>query len=443
MPSGRDEGAAAAPTPEAGPARRRVRSILVDTSAIRDVPAFRLLWSGQIVSEFGRQLIIIAMPYEIYVRTHTTISIGILALVELVAILGLSLPAGALADSIDRRRLLLVTQGCLVGCGIALLLTAIIPDSPIVLVYAVALVLSAATAIDRPARKAALYNIVPEARMNSAVAVDQASNQLAGVSGPALGGLIIGTLGLGAAFGAAAASFAFMIACLIRLRVSISPKDAPMRRPRGIRAGLSFVRSRPAVLSTMAMDFTAMVFGFPSALFPILALTVYNVGAPGLGLIAGAPAAGALIASLLSGSLTAIRNKGRAVIVFFCLWGLAIALVGLVPFSFPLALLFLGLAGAADIAAAVLRARIVQGSTPDEMRGRVMSINLLAVTAGPRLGDLEATAVASLTSAGFSIATGGILCIVGTLLVARRFPALRAWTDPVVPPDAVPAASPS
>jgi MFS family permease len=418
--------------------RTRARAALVDTSAIRLEPSFRLLWSGQVVSEFGRQVVIIAMPYEIYVRTQSTIAIGILAAVELVSILGLSLPAGSLADSMDRRRLLLITQGCLALCALVLVATAIVPESPIWLVYVAAFVLSAATAIDRPARKAALYSIVPSPLMNSAVAVDQASNQLAGVCGPALGGLIIGTAGLGAAFGLAAAGFGLMVIALLLLKVSISPSLAPMRRLQGIRAGLSFVRQRPAILSTMAIDFTAMVFGFPSALFPVLAISVFQVGAPGLGLLAGAPAVGALVASLLSGSLTSIRRKGRGVIAFVCLWGVAITLFGLASFSFPLALLFLGIAGACDIAAAVLRASIVQGSTPDEMRGRVMSINLLAVTGGPRLGDLEATAVASLTSVGFSIVTGGVLCVLGTLLVASRFPALRAFVDSSRPRERAP-----
>jgi MFS family permease len=399
-------------------------------SAIRFEPGFRLLWGGQVVSEFGRQVVIIAMPFEIYVRTQSTIAIGLLAAVELVSILGLSLPAGSLADSFDRRRVLLLTQGCLVACSLVLVATAAIPDLPLWLVYAAAFVLSAATAIDRPARKAALYSIVSPDRMNSAVAVDQASNQLAGVCGPALGGLVIGTAGLAAAFGLAAVGFGLMVVSLVALRRPISPSLVPMRRLRGVREGLTFVRKRPAVLSTMAIDFTAMVFGFPSALFPVLAISVFHVGAPGLGLLAGAPAVGALAASLLSGSLTAIRRKGRGVIAFVCLWGVAITGFGLASSSFPLALAFLGIAGACDIAAAVLRASIVQRTTPDEMRGRVMSINLLAVTGGPRLGDLEATAVASLSSVGFSIVSGGLLCIIGTLVVASRFPALRAYVDP-------------
>lgn len=384
------------------------------------------------MSEFGRQVIIVAMPFEVYLRTGSTIAVGILAAVELVSILGLSMPAGAMADAWDRRRLLMITQAVLCLCGLTLALTAFVPDSPIVLIYVVAMVSSATTAIDRPSRKAALYSIVDPKLMNSAVAVDQASTQLAGVCGPAVAGLVIGALSLGAAFALAAVGFVVMVACLLTLHVTLSPAMAPIRRLKGVGDGVRFVRSRPVILSTMAIDFTAMVFGFPSALFPVLALTVFHVGAPGLGLLAAAPAVGALIASLLSGSLSGIRRKGRGVIVFVCLWGLAIALFGLSSFSFPIALACLVLAGACDIAAAVLRSSIVQNNTPDAMRGRVTSIHLLAVTAGPRLGDLEATAVASLTSVGLSIVSGGILCILGALAVAKAFPALRDFDEKLV-----------
>jgi MFS family permease len=432
--------------PNGEPGRRRTigratRAALVDTSAIRSDPSFRRLWLGQIVSELGRQVVIIAMPFEVYVRTQSTIAIGVLAAVELVSIFGLSLPAGSLADSWDRRRLLLGTQATLLATSLVLVLTAIDPDLPLWLVYACALVLSAMTALDRPARKAALFTIVRPELMNSAVAVDQASNQLGSVAGPALGGAIIGAVGLGAAFGAAAIGFGLMVVALFGLESDLSANRAPLRGFRGIGAGLTFVRQRPAVLSTMAIDFTAMVFGFPSALFPVLAVSVYHGGAPALGLLAGAPAAGALVTSVFSGTVTRIQRKGRAVIAFVVVWGLAIAAFGLVASSFPLALLFLAVAGACDIAAAVLRASIVQSVTPDEMRGRVASINYIAVSGGPRLGDVEATAVASLTSVGFSIVSGGLLCVVGTLLVASRFPALRAYVDPRLATPAPPRAA--
>jgi MFS family permease len=436
-------GAPQSPAP-VGRFRRRARSAVVDTSALRQAPAFRLMWSGQVISEFGRQVVIIAMPFQVYVRTGSTLSIGLLALVELVSILGLSLPAGAVADSMDRRKVLMATQGAMVLSTLLLLGTAVVPDSPVLLIYVAAFGFSAASSLDRPARKAALYGMVPKPLLNSAVGVDQASIQLASVCGPAVAGLVIGTLGLPAAYAFAVAGFLWMIFVVFRLGDRIAATAGSLRRIQGIREGLRFVRNRPVILSTMAIDFTAMVFGFPSALFPVLALSVFNVGAPGLGLIAAAPAAGALVASLLSGVFTQIRRKGIGVVVFVCLWGAAITAFGLSTFSFPLALVFLSIAGACDVGAAVLRASIVQGNTPDEMRGRVVSINLLAVNSGPRLGDLEASFVASLTSAAFSIASGGILCIVGTLLVARRFRQLLVYVDPNVPGSATaPAAAPS
>jgi MFS family permease len=387
------------------------------------------MWMGQVISELGRQVIVIAMPYEVYVRTHSTIMVGLLAALELVAIVGLSLPGGAFADALDRRRLLLLTQLSLGLLTLALVTSALVPDSPLWWVFAAAFAISAISAFDRPARQATLYSMVGRERLNSVAALDQGARQLASVCGPAAGGLLIGGLGLASAYGFAAVGFAWMSLTLVRLRGAISTEPAPLRRLKGIREGLSFVRQRPLIHSTMVMDFTANLFGFPSALFPVLAVSVFRVGAPGLGILAAAPAAGALITSLFSRRLTSMRRKGLGVTGFFLLWGVAITLFGLASFSFPLALGFLGAAGGCDIAAAVLRASIVQGNTPDAMRGRVSSINMLAVTAGPRLGDVEATIVAAATSTGFSIVTGGLLCLLGTLLVARRFSSLLAYRD--------------
>ena len=409
--------------------RRIAQAAVVDVSAAREDPRFRRLWLGMIVSEFGRQIIIIAMPFEVYLRTGSTLAVGLLAAVEILALWTLSLPAGALADTVDRRRLLLVTQGVIAWCAIALAASAAFTAIPLAVVYLTAFVMFAAGTVDRPARKASLFSIVRRDLMDSAVALDQTSIQVASVAGPALGGITIAVLGLPATFLVATAAFGVMIVALLGLATDILPAQAPMRRLQGIREGLSFVRRRPVILSTMVLDFTAMVFGFPSALFPALAVSVFAVGAPGLGLLAGAPAAGALVSSFLSGSLTSMERKGVGVIVFFALWGAAIVFFGVAVFavSFVLALVALAFAGAFDIAAAILRSTIVQGNTPDEMRGRVASINTLASSSGPRLGDVEATAVASLTSLSFSIVSGGVLCLLGTLLVARAFPVLRSY----------------
>jgi MFS family permease len=191
--------------------------------------------------------------------------------------------------------------------------------------------------------------------------------------------------------------------------------------------GLRFARDRRIVLATFAIDFDAMVFGMPSSLFPQLALTVFNTGAAGYGLLTAAPALGAFVGALLSGSVGKLRRPGRGVVAAVAGWGVAIIGFGLFTASFPLALLCLALAGVADVLSAVLRSSIVQLVTPDRLRGRISSIHMLVVTTGPRFGDAEAAGVAALAGPQFSVVSGGILCLVGLVAVLRLFPQLMAY----------------
>jgi ENTS family enterobactin (siderophore) exporter len=206
-----------------------------------------------------------------------------------------------------------------------------------------------------------------------------------------------------------------------------------------IREGLRFARQKRAILGSFAIDLNAMIFGMPTALFPVLALDVFHTGPAGLGLMAAAPAAGAFLGALFSGWVSGVRRAGRAIIASVVCWGLAITAFGLVTVSFPLALLFLALAGAADVFSAVFRSTLVQLETPDRLRGRVMSIHTLVVTSGPRLGDIEAAVVASLVGPQFAVVSGGVLCVLGAGVVARRFPQLRSYVVPHVPESATAA----
>ena len=171
-----------------------------------------------------------------------------------------------------------------------------------------------------------------------------------------------------------------------------------------------------------------MIFGMPTSLFPVLALDVFQTGPTGFGLLAAAPAAGSFLGALLSGWVSSVRRIGRAIVIAVVGWGLAITAFGLVTFSFPLALLFLALAGAADVLSAVFRSTLVQLSTPDGLRGRVMSIHGLVVTSGPRIGDIEGAALASLVGPQAAVVSGGVLCLLGVVAVARLFPELVAHT---------------
>jgi len=413
------------------PAARRggLRGILLDVEPLRRDRDYRLLWTGQVISGVGRQVTVVALPFQLYVLTGSTLAVGLLALVQLVPILVFALGGGAVADAVDRRRLLLITQlGLTVASG-ALFLLASSPDAPIWGYYVVAFVAAGLGAVDQPARSSAVPRLVPRERLPAAIALNQLGFQAMAVAGPALGGILIATVGVAAAFAFDAVTFvAAIVAVLLIAPIPPAPGAA---RPSiaTVKEGLRFVRRRRIVLSTFVVDFVAMVFGMPTSLFPALALDVYGVGAAGLGLLAAAPAAGALVGAALTGWVGRIRRPGRAVIVAVAGWGLSITAFGLSAW-FPLALLFLAMAGAADVFSAVLRSAIVQLETPDEIRGRVVGVHILVVTSGPRLGDAEAAAVAALTSAQFSVVSGGILCLVGLAEVARRFPELRGYVYP-------------
>ncbi len=407
----------------------RLGSLLLDLEPLRKDRDFRLLWAGQVISSVGRQVTVVTLPYQLFLATGSALSIGALALVQLVPLLAFSLYGGAVADAVDRRRLLLVTQSVLAMTSVALAVLALTPHVSIVLVYVVAFVAATVSAVDQPARTSSVPRLVPRERLTMAIALNQAGFQTAGVVGPAIGGLLIATAGPGGAYlvdavtyGASLAALA-VIAPIPPLRGAIRPGLA------AVAEGLRFARSRPAILGTFIVDLDAMIFGMPSALFPILALTVFHAGAQGYGLLAAAPAAGALVGALLTGWVSRIRLQGRAVYIAVAIWGVAITGFGLATFSLPLALVLLAVAGGADVVSAVFRATILQLSTPDELRGRLSALHIMVVTSGPRFGDMEATAVAAAVSAQFSVVTGGLACLVGLALIAWRLPELGRYNS--------------
>ena len=407
--------------------RDRLRRLIVDVEPLRRDRDFRLLWIGQVVSGLGRQVTTIVLPYQVYVLTGTPLAIGALALVQVVPIMAFALGGGVVADAVDRRRLLLLTQAGLAAASLALAALSLLPATPVLAIYAVAFVAAGLGSIDQPARASAVPRLVPRERLPAAIALGQLNFQAAGVVGPAIGGLVLASLGIGACYILDAVTFAAAIAALL-LIAPIPPAHGAVRPSLAAMAeGLRFARRRRAILGTFVVDLNAMIFGMPTALFPILALDVFRVGPAGLGVLAAAPAAGALIGALLTGWVGRVRRTGRAVLWAVAGWGLAITAFGLSTFSFPLALVFLAAAGAADVISAVLRSAIVQLVTPDELRGRVTSIHVLVVTGGPRLGDVEASAVASLVGAQFSVVSGGLLCLVGILATIRAFPELAAF----------------
>jgi MFS family permease len=415
------------PANPVGTGNRRFRDLLVDLEPVRRDRDFRMIWLGQLVSGLGRQVTFVALPYLIWHLTQNPLAIGLLGIVQLVPILVFSLGGGAVADAVDRRRLLIVTQVLLAVCSLSLAFLAAQTAPAIPAIYFVAFVASGVGAVDGPARSSALPRLVPRERLSAAIAVNWLSSQTVSIAGPALAGVLIAIAGVAAAFAFDVTTFvASLLALLVIAPIPPHP-DASRPGLGAIMEGLHFARERRIVLGTFAIDLNAMVFGMPTALFPQLALTVFNTGPAGYGLLNSAVAAGAFVGAVFSGWLSRVRRPGRGVVAAVALWGLAIAGFGALTFSFPLALLCLAVAGGADVISAVLRSSIVQHSTPDRLRGRVSSIHMLVVTSGPRLGDAEAAVVASIAGPQFSVVSGGVLCLLGLLAVIPLFPELLAY----------------
>jgi MFS family permease len=401
-----------------------VPRIAVDISALRESRDLRLLIAGNLVSGLGTQAVLVALPFQIYEQTHSALLTGLLGAFELVPLVTMALLGGAIADRFDRRRVLLLDQIGLVACATALAAMAFTGFSPLIALYLVGGLLAGFGAVQNVTRTAILPNLVARARLRSALALNFGLFQLTLVIGPALGGVLIGVLGVGAAYTANAVSCLAMVAAVLALAPQ-PPQHRGTAPPvfRSIAEGLRFVAGKQALVGSFAIDLMAMTFGMPRALFPVLAVSVYGAGAEGTGLLYAAVAAGATIAALTTGWLEHTRRLGVVVIWAVTVWGAAIALAGLAG-SIGLAAALLAIAGAADSVSAVCRTTINQSVTPDAMRGRMSSVFSLVVTSGPRLGDIESGAVAGLTGPRFSVTSGGLACMAGVALIVFAFPAL-------------------
>jgi MFS family permease len=405
----------------------RLGSALVDVGRLRQHREFRLLTVGSLIGGIGRQITLIALPFQLYVLTRSPLAIGALAIVQLIPLLTFSMVGGTIADAVERRRLLLLTQSALLVCSALLAVIAILAEPPVVLIYAVAFLAGAISAVDQPARSSAMYRVVPREDLPWAISISQVSWNVSSVLGPAFGGALIAAFGLPAAYATDALTFAVSIATIWAIAPMPPLGGAARFSLAAIREGLRYARQTRVLLATFVVDLDAMIFGMPTALFPILSLDVFHAGAEGVGLMTAAPAAGALLGALFTGWVHRVRLQGRAVIAAVAVWGLAIAAFGLTTFSFALALVFLAIAGAADMYSAIFRSTILQVGLPDHLRGRLSALHLTVVTGGPRLGDLEATAVAAAVSAPFSVVSGGLLCVLGLAFVAWRYPELAAY----------------
>jgi MFS family permease len=405
-----------------------VRRSVLDLSPLRESRDFRLLWVGEVISHTGRHITVVALPFQVWELTHSPLAVGLIFMAQLGPLIAFSLIGGAIADAYDRRRLLIISQLGSMAASLMLVGGAISGEPPMWFLYLAAAISSAFAALDAPTRSAAIPRLVSKDRISSAIALNQLGFQVNDVAGPALGGVIIAWAGLTTAYAIDTVTFLAAIWTMLLMRPMPPEQDGPRHSVlRSVREGFAYLKGRRVLQSTFLVDINAMIFGMPRALFPILAERAFHVGPIGLGLLYAAPGAGAMVGALFTGWVRHVRHQGRAVLWAVLVWGLAIVGFGLSTEAFALALVFLAIAGAADVISAIFRGTIVQSSVPDRLRGRLSGIHIMVVVGGPRLGDFEAGLVAQLVSPAFSVVSGGVACVAGVALLAMAVPQFRRY----------------
>ena len=417
-----------------GRGRSLARRLLIDVTPLRRSRDFRALILGQMIMVLGNQLTAVAVPYQVYQLTRSSLDVGLVSLVQLIPLVLGSLIGGSVVDAVDRRLLLIVVELLMAGSSAGLAVNADLSSAlwPLFLLPALT---AGLTGFDSAARNAMVPTMVRRSEVSTANAMFQALFQLGAVAGPAAAGLLLAGAGIRFVYWLDVASFG--VSVLAVFLISAQPPAGDGHRPglRSIAEGFRFVRGRQAIQGAYLIDINAMVFGMPRALFPALATTVFGGGASTVGFLYAAPGAGALIGALTTGWVSRVRRQGLAVIIAVIAWGLAITGFGLVSWL-PAALALLAVAGWADVISAVFRNTIIQLAVTDALRGRLSGLQMAVVAGGPRVGDFEAGTVATAFGATTSVVSGGLACIAGALVLARVLPGFRRQRAADGHPDA-------
>ncbi|HEX7264292.1 MAG TPA: MFS transporter [Candidatus Dormibacteraeota bacterium] len=411
---------------EPEPEKRREwwRFATVDTRPLRRHRDFRLLFIGRSVSFFGSMITFVAVPYQVYQLSHSTLLVGTLGLVELAALLVFAMLGGAMADAADRRTMVLLSEAGLLVGSLLMAGNSVLARPQLWLIFAVALLWGSLDAVQRPSLDAMLPRLVEREELAAAGALMSLRGTLGMVAGPALGGVLITLIGLPLTYLVDVATFVVGLACLFLMKAVPPPVDAERPSLRRVVEGLRYARSRPELIGTYVVDIVAMTFGMPMALFPAIA---QGLGGPGvLGLLYAAPAVGSFLFFATSGWARHFHRHGLGVIIGATVWGFAIIGFGIAP-GLGAALFFLTLAGAGDGMSGLYRSLIWNQTIPDSLRGRLASIELLSYSIGPTIGNFEAGVVGSVFSVRASVLSGGILTVVGCVICAAVLPAFRQY----------------
>jgi MFS family permease len=396
-----------------------------DVTALRHSRDFRVIEIGAIVSGLGSQAALVAIPVQVYLLTGSTALVGLIGAAELIPMVLVALFGGALADRIDRRRILLAAQAATLTGAALLAVLAFAGHPPVAAIFVLAALLAGSSTLDSIARSSMTARLAGE-WLRSAIAFNFGMNQVTAIVGPGLSGIVIAAAGVGWVYAADAVS----VLMTVYAALTIDPQHphAVSSEPilASVTAGLRFARSSKPLIGSFVIDLFAMTFGMPRVLFAPLSLHVFHAGTAGAGFLYASVAAGAAVAALSNSWLASARWIGRITIAMVVVWGVAIATTALTT-SIVVAAILLAVAGAADSISAVCRTTIAQLVTTDEMRGRMTSTFLLVVIGGARLGDIESGMVASATTPRFSVLSGGLACLAGVGVVVAAFPGLARF----------------
>lgn len=395
---------------------------------------FRLLWIGQIVSLIGTQMRNVAINWQIYQLALVNdtmkpeIALGLIGLARVIPLVLTALFSGLIADRVDRRKILIFTSFAALWCSVVLALTGDMEQPPLLLIYGMVALASVASAFELPARQAITPNLVAPQHLPNALSLNAIAWQLATVVGPAIAGVLIAAIGVGLVYWIDAFTFLAVVATALMMRTrNVPAKQEPVSLQSAL-AGLRFVFSNRMIAATMLLDFFATFFGATSVMLPIFADQVLGVGPTQLGWMYAAPSVGAVIsAGILTG--VRIRRQGIVLLTAVAIFGACVALVG-ISTSLPLTLLALAGAGASDTVSMVIRGTIRQLLTPDELRGRMVAVNMIFFAGGPQLGEANTGFIASILGAPLAVAIGGTLCVLFVTGTAIKVRELRQYDGP-------------
>jgi MFS family permease len=387
---------------------------------------FRLLLAGQAISLTGQQMQQVAVVWQLYLLTGSPLALGMLGAFRVTPILLLALGGGVAADALDRKKLMLASQAGMMLASLGLFAATRAGVVTPGIIYGLAALGGVASAFDPPSRQALMPQLVPIEALPNALSIYNIVYEVAAIGGPALGGALLAWKGVLPIYLLDVLSYLAVMVALLAMEHRAQPRGLAGLSAHALFEGLRFLKRTPLILSTMLLDFVATFLAGSLLLLPIFADQLLKVGPRGLGLLYAAQPAGAVLAAAALSYLPVVRRQGRTLLVAVAIYGAAIAVFG-VSRWFPLSLCMLALSGAADTVSVVMRQTLRQILTPDELRGRMTSVNMMFFIGGPQLGEVEAGVVARLLGVRFSVWSGGLLCIIAAVAAAALVPSLRKY----------------